>query len=313
MHRVLPCLLGLVLAAPAAAEIPQPVRAMIDAAIATGDRGKVDAVIEAAKATNPGDEGEIDALRSGFLAAQNEQAKLRAERQRAARQGAGLLKLWSGKGELSGFRATGNSDSAGLTGALTLTRKGADWTHKLAVRADFQRSHGQAARDQLVASYEPRYQIRDDLFAYGLAQYERDRFQGFAARYSLSGGLGYHVFDGPRLDMSIKAGPAFRYTAYTDGERDRRLAGLVGLDFDWKMTDALKLTQTANAVTETGGAAVAIIDSRNTTLNLVTGLEAKVTDRLSTRVSYAVDYDSNPATGRATTDTMTRFGLVYGF
>src|SRR5690349_5756171 len=106
MHRVLPCLLGLVLAAPAAAEIPQPVREMIDAAIATGDRGKVDAVIEAAKATNPGDEGEIDALRSGFLAAQNEQAKLRAERQRAARQGAGLLKLWSGKGELSGFRAT---------------------------------------------------------------------------------------------------------------------------------------------------------------------------------------------------------------
>ena len=66
-------------------------------------------------------------------------------------------------------------------------------------------------------------------------------------------------------------------------------------------------------MTETGGAAVAIIDSRNTTLNLVTGLEAKVTDRLSTRVSYAVDYDSNPATGRATTDTMTRFGLVYGF
>lgn len=313
MLRVPTCLLFFAVATPVHAEIPQPVRAMIDAAIATGDRGKVDAVIEAAKATNPGDEGEIDALRNGFLASQQRQAALRAERQRAARREAGLLQLWSGKGELSGFRATGNSDSEGLTGSLTLTRKGADWTHKLAARADFQRSHGQAARDQLVASYEPRYQIRDNLFAYGLTQYERDRFQGFAARYSVSGGLGYRVFDGPRLDMSIKAGPAYRYTVYTDGERDRRLAGLVGLDFDWKMTDALKLTQTANAVTETGGAAIAIVDSRNTTLNLVTGLEAKVTDRLSTRVSYAVDYDSNPAPGRATTDTMTRFGLVYGF
>ncbi len=302
-----------VVATPAHAEIPQPVRAMIDAAIATGDRGKVDAVIEVAKATNPGDANEIDAIRGSFLARLQDRATPAPTPAPAAERRTGLFDLWSGRGEVSGFRATGNSASEGFTGALTLTRKGPEWTHKVAVRADVQRSHGQATRDQFVASYEPRVEVDQDLFAYGLIQYERDRFQGFAARYSLSGGLGYHVFDGPRLDLSLKAGPAFRYTEFTAGERDRRLAGLVGLDFDWKVTDALKLTQTANAVTETGGAALAIIDSRSTTLNLVTGLEAKVTDRLTTRVSYAVDYDSNPAATRAATDTMTRFGLVYGF
>jgi putative salt-induced outer membrane protein len=48
-------------------------------------------------------------------------------------------------------------------------------------------------------------------------------------------------------------------------------------------------------------------------VNLATGLEAKVSDRLSTRLSYAVDYNSNPPAGRGDTDTISRFSLVYGF
>ena len=46
---------------------------------------------------------------------------------------------------------------------------------------------------------------------------------------------------------------------------------------------------------------------------LTTGLEAKVSDGLSTRLSYTVDYDSNPPTGAVSTDTQSRFTLVYGF
>ena len=75
----------------------------------------------------------------------------------------------------------------------------------------------------------------------------------------------------------------------------------------------MKLTQATNAVTETGGAALVFVDSRSTTINLVTGLEAKVSDRLSTRFSYAVDYDSNPPVGKVNTDSISRFSVVYGF
>jgi len=34
---------------------------------------------------------------------------------------------------------------------------------------------------------------------------------------------------------------------------------------------------------------------------------------LSTRVSYQVDYESDPPVGKVDTDTITRFTLVYGF
>ena len=71
--RFLPFVLpAAMLAAPAAAELPEPVRAMIEAAMATGDAAKVKTVVEIAKQTNPGDAAEIDALDSAYQARQRE-------------------------------------------------------------------------------------------------------------------------------------------------------------------------------------------------------------------------------------------------
>lgn len=301
------------IATPAHAALPDPVRAMIAAAVETGDARKVDTVVELAKATNPSETHEIDALHSAFRAEQARLVSRTAREKEQAIRSAGLFDLWKGRGEIGGNRSTGNTDTLGLSGALTLERKGIDWDHKVTVRADYQRSGGRTSREKLFAAYEPRYDIRDGLFAYGLAQYDRDPFQGYAARYAISGGVGAKLVDSKALDLSLKVGPALRVTRGTDGMSDTRLAGLLGLDVDWRITDRLTLTQDTNAVTETGGAAVVLVDSRSTTLNLITGLEAKVSERLSTRFSYAVDYNSNPPAGRVDTDTISRFSLVYGF
>jgi putative salt-induced outer membrane protein len=302
------------LAMPAHAALPGPVRAMIAAAVETGDARKVDTVIELAKATNPADAAEIDALRSAFRDDQARLVSRKAREKEQAIRSAGLFDLWKGRGEIGGNRSTGNTDTLGLSGALSLERKGIDWNHKISVRADYQRSGGKTSREKLFAAYEPRYDIHDGMFAYGLAQYDRDPFQGYTARYAISGGVGATLVNSKALDLSLKAGPALRLTRGTDGTTDTRLAGLLGLDLDWRLTDRLTLTQNTNAVTETGGAAaVVLVDSRSTTVNLATGLEAKVSDRLSTRLSYAVDYNSNPLAGRGDTDTISRFSLVYGF
>jgi putative salt-induced outer membrane protein len=147
----------------------------------------------------------------------------------------------------------------------------------------------------------------------GLAQYESDRFQGYSSRYSASGGLGYRVIDKSDLQLSVKAGPAWRQTDFVDGRIESKLAALIGMDFDWAITDRISLTQDTNMVADAGGSATAIIDSANTSLNLVTGMEAKISDALTTRLSYTLEYDSNPPAGSVSTDTLTRFTLVYGF
>lgn len=301
------------IASPAAAELPEPVRAMIDAAIATGDDTKVHTVAELARATNPADIDEIDAILANFDARVAVRKVAEAEAKVQQILSAGVLENWSGKGEFGAFRATGNTSNTGITTGLTINRQGIAWRHRLTGRVDYQRANGVTTREQFLARYEPNINVSDNFYVYALAQYERDRFQGFSGRYAVSGGMGYQALKGSDIELSVKAGPAYRVTQFVDGRSESRIAGLIGLDFDWSITDRLKLTQDTNAVAETGGSAVAIIDSRNTTLDLITGLNAQINSSLTARFSYAVEYDSNPPPGAVQTDTLSRVTLVYDF
>ncbi|WP_228243970.1 YdiY family protein [Porphyrobacter sp. GA68] len=308
--------------APAAAQLAEPVRAMVEAAIANGDPAQIEAVVAIARQTQPEGHAEIDALYQAWVEARQRAeaetdsatpaTKLAAAEPEAPAQ-AQQPTRWSGRGEIGAFRATGGSNDIGASGAINATWQGDRWSHKLSGRADYQAANGRTTREQMLLAYEPRYTFSDRLFAYGLAQYERDRVQGFAARYALSGGVGYRVIDADDMDLSLKAGPAVRVNRLINGGGETRLAGLLGVDFDWRITDRLTFTQDTNAVAETGGSALLIVDSNNTSLNLVTGLEAKISDALSTRMTYQVDYNSNPPAGRVNTSTLSRFTLVYGF
>lgn len=293
--------------------IPRGVRAMIRAAMKTGDKGKIETVLALAREAAPDGEGEIEAIETAWRADVAEQTRLAREANTRRIREAGLFELWSGEGQLGGFQASGNSDNVGLSAGLKLKRQGEDWSHALRATADYQRSNGVTSREQFLFAYEPRYQIADELFAYGLAQYERNKLQGFSGRYAISGGIGYQVANSGDLKLSVKAGPALRMTDFTIAEDETRLAALFGLDFDWQIAERLALTQDANVVTETGGQATVIVDSSRTTLNLVTGLDARVSDRLRSRITYTVDYDSEPPLGKVSTDTITRLTLVYGF
>lgn len=281
---------------PAAAALPDPVRAMIDAAFEDGEAATIDAVITLAKRTNPDDVPEIDAIRAEYDAAR---AQARAERLGTQ----GFFEGWSGEGELGFSQSTGNSDNISLAAGLALTREGHRWRHAFRAQADFQRSNGTTTREHFLVAIEPQYKINDRLFAYGLGQYERDRFQGYSARYTASGGLGYRVIDNDGMTLDLRAGPAWRQTELTTGGTDSALAGLASLDLQWDIADSLALRQRASALLESG----------TSTLTSETALETRLVGALSARLGYRVEYESDPPTGRKSTDTQTRATLVYGF
>lgn len=285
------------------AELPSPVRAMIDAAIASGKADSVANVIDLAKQTHPDDVAEIDAMAQAFADQQKQLAAQEAQQKEAELRTAGLFDNWSGQGQLGALRSTGNTSNTGLTAGLELARTGIDWRHKVNAIADFQRTNGVTTREQFLFAYEPNYQLNERLFVYGLGQYERDRFQGFSSRVAASGGFGYRVIEQDRMQLSVKAGPAYRKTSFIAGGSDSSLAGLASLDFDWQVLDTVKLTQDASA----------FIQSGNNTYLSTTGLEVALGGALSARLAYAVEHDSNPPAGAVKTDTITRFTLVYGF
>ncbi len=286
----------------ALAEIPDPVRAMIDAAIATGDEATVRTVIDLAKSTNPDDGEELDAIFADYETSLAAIAEVEGAAKEAEIRSAGLFQNWSGKGELGAFNSTGNAENTGITASLALKREGVNWRHKLSGRADYQEANGITTREQFLAAYEANLKLSERLYAYGLVQYERDRFQGFAARYAASGGLGYDVLvDGPTL--SIKAGPAWRRTDLTDGTSTSSMAALAALDFDWQLAESIAFTQDASA----------LIQSGSSTYISETGLQAGISDDLSVRLSYAFEVDTDPPPGAVNTDTLSRITIIYDF
>ncbi len=292
---------------PAMAKLPEPVKAILNAALEGGDDAEIKTAFKLIKATNPDDLAEIESLESEYKAAYEvklaEEAKTKAAEEEAKLANAGFFDNWSGNGELGAFRSSGNSSNTGLTAGVKLTKEGKKWRYNFRAVADFQRTDGVTTKEQYLAAIEPNYKINDRLFAYGLGQYERDRFQGFSARYSVSGGLGYQVIDTEKTQLAVKAGPAYRQTNFITGGSQSSLAGLAALDFAWQLSPNLKLTETA----------AAYIESANTTLSSETAIEAKLSTSLSARLSYLIDYDSNPPLGAVGTDTLTRITLVYGF
>lgn len=280
----------------AGALIPETIRSMLDAAIQSGNDSDVAVVVKYARAADPlsGD--------AVYGIAQRWRAEREAARQAVIRQ-ASFLNLWTGKAELGGFIATGNSETAGGSAVLALNREGLDWRHKFHAQADYQESLGTTTREHYLASYEPNYKFGERAYAYGAVQYESDRFLGYDDRFSASAGAGYSAIKNSAMQLDLELGPAYRHTAFTDETVQSSFAARGSLDFRWRILSGLSLTQAASAY----------IQRYNSTLNGTTALNAKLLGPLSAQLSYNVQYESMPPVGRETTDTISRASLVYSF
>jgi putative salt-induced outer membrane protein len=152
-------------------------------------------------------------------------------------------------------------------------------------------------------AYEPRYKVNERLSAYGLLQAEHDPVLGYDARYSVSAGLGYRVLRSDAISVDLQGGPAFRHTDPVAGDNENSVSGRAALDARLQLRPGLQLTQTGSA----------FLDSRSNTFSATTGLEAQLFGPLAARLSYNVQYESDPTLGRVSTDTLSRITLVYGF
>lgn len=290
-------------ATPALAELPPSVAAMLDEAIANGSEAEVDAVAKFARKALPGQTAEIDAHLSDYRNRLAANAAAKAQEAQAERDGAGFFSGWTGKGELGGFLSAGNSDTRGLAAGLALTRETTDWRFNLRANADYQRSNGATSAEQISAAVEPNYKVGEHLFFYGLGQFERDPFQGFDARYILSGGVGYRPISKDHIKLDLKAGPAWRNTDFIRTVDENALSGLGSANLYWKLSPTLSLNEAASILAQTD----------KSTLTALTSVDAKINGSLSARLSYQVRHETNPPTGLKNTDTLSRMTLVYGF
>lgn len=281
---------------PAHAELTPAYRDLLLKAIAGGNETDVDTLAKYLKQTSPDDAAEIDKIIADH---RTEVAAAKEEKLRHA----GFFDNWKGEGQVGAYLSTGNSKTSGVTVGLNLTKEGMKWRYNFRALADYQRTNGETSRNQWLIALEPNYKFDDRFFAFGLLQYEKDRFQGFSSRETVGGGLGYRVIAQPRLTLDLKAGPTWRHTDYIIGPNSDKIDALANATMAWKITPTVTLSENGSAY----------IGSGDKTFMSLTALDAKLGGKLSARISYQVNYETDPLPGIEKTDTLSRVTLVYGF
>jgi len=276
--------------------IPPTIRSMLDAAIAAGNEGEVATIVKYARAADPASGDAVLRIATEWRAVRAKERQTRVEQAR-------WYNLWAGRAQIGGFVTTGNSDTSGVTGSLDLTREGLEWRHKLRGQIDYQRSIGITTREHYLAAYEPNWKLDSRRYVYGALQFEADRFFGYTQRYSASAGAGYSAVQTREMTLALELGPAFRHTIFTDAVVESSIAARGRIDFDWKLSPGLTLSQDA----------AAYLQHYNSTISSTTALAARLVGPLSAQVSYSVQYESLPPIGRVSTDTISRASLVYTF
>ncbi|WP_338465731.1 DUF481 domain-containing protein [Novosphingobium sp. ZN18A2] len=276
--------------------LPPDLQKMLDAAIASGNEKDVDTIARYIAQVAP------DSAKTVTMAVA-EHKKARKERQRERLASQRFFDAWKGEGQFGAFQSSGNTNALGVSLGLSLEKEGLHWRHKIRGHVDYQRSDGVVSRNQMKFSYEPNRKFDGNMFVYGLAQFERDPFQGFEQRYSISGGLGSRLIDSNSMTLDVKAGPAWRFANYTTGPSDAQLSLLTAAQYKWRIARLLTFTQSLDAVLASG----------DKTVNAVSALDSKLGGGFSARLSWQLNYESDPADGAKSVDTLSRVTLVYGF
>jgi putative salt-induced outer membrane protein len=294
--RALLLVLPLLLANAEDPTIPPTIKSMLDAAMEAGNEADVAVIVKYAKTADPASADLVMKIATDWRNDRQQTA------QRKLRE-ADFLDLVKGHAELGGYVSTGNTENVGLSAAIALRREGIEWRHKLRFQADYQESLGVTTQDRYLAAYEPNWKFDDRAYVYGAAQYERDRFSGFNSRISLSAGAGYSAIRSPAMKLDVELGPAFRQTDFIDQTSESNVAARGSLDFGWKVSRGISVTQTASAY----------LEQSNSTVATKSALLTKLIGPLSAQFSYSVQFESMPPIGRKTTDTTSRAALVVDF
>jgi putative salt-induced outer membrane protein len=201
---------------------------------------------------------------------------------------------------------TGNSstDSIGLGGAFIYRPD--SWT--VATKAAYVRN--EAASDlkaqSLALSFNASHALGPRLSSFGRYGYLRDRFAGIEQRHTLEGGVAYLLADAAPQTLIVDAA-----LGYAHEEQALGLARSNGI-LTAGAVYTVKISATSDFSDE-GRMVFSLADSSDWRVANVASLGAKVTTRVSLRLSNTIRFVDAPVAGFEKMDTVTAIALVAKF
>lgn len=211
---------------------------------------------------------------------------------------------WSGKGELGGVLARGNTETETLNGKIDMTNEVDRWKHLVGFSVLRTVNDGVTSANRWELRGESDYELTDRSYLFGALRYEDDEFTDYEYQATASAGYGYKFIDNEATKLDGKIGVGYRQSELrTSGETqdDAILRGV--LDYSHKITETTEILN--KFLVEAG--------SENTYLQNVLGLQVSMTDTLALGLSYEIRHNTDVLPGTENTDQVLTANLVFGF
>ena len=215
----------------------------------------------------------------------------------------GVPQGFRGSAALTASGTTGNTDTGELSFAGRLSYGIGEWSHSVGFAGELGESNGERDEEKLFAIYEGSRALDSRVYLYGTGRFEYDGFATNERDAFLGAGVGYRIVNTPDFAWRVQGGPGVRYTELNTGDSETEGAALVSSRFYYGLTDTISLTNDTDVLTS----------DINTVATNDFGVNYRMTDTLSTRVSYRTDYNSDPLPGLESTDNTLGVSLVVGF
>ncbi|MCJ8139911.1 DUF481 domain-containing protein [Falsirhodobacter halotolerans] len=234
----------------------------------------------------------------------------------------------SGSASLGYAGATGNDESQNLNIGARLTHKAGPFSQNLSFLMRFEEDDNESTVKKVYGVYDGLYDFTPRFYGFvmgrvitdGLADevtdedlprgvLESDLTQGerdaiIARKIEQDAfigiGPGYRIFDQPDLAWRLQAGVGQSYLKFGDGRSESEVGYVLSSRFYWGINENVFVTMDTDALNSDEALRV----------NNDLGVNFRITDAFSTRVSYLSDYNESRA---IRTDNTLGVSLVYGF
>lgn len=213
---------------------------------------------------------------------------------------------WTGEGAFNAGVTTGNTETTDLGIGLKLKHQGDNWVQYGELAADYGETDNIETKNRIFAAGQVDRIFDDRLSGYGRLTWERDEFSGFDNRYFAGFGAAWKAINGDATKWTLEGGPGYkidevRATLTTAASTEESVGVRAGSKFEHKFNDAVSLSNNTEVV----------YSEASTQVSNIVALTANLWGNLSARVSLDVRHDTDPLPGFESTDTATRFSLVY--
>lgn len=214
----------------------------------------------------------------------------------------------SGGASVSYSGKTGNNETQDLSVGVRLRHAQGRLVQAIGLALDFSDADGTSTKEDVFGVYDANYYFAEKVYGFvlgrvntdGLANIAADPVNTYETDAFVGVGPGYRVVNTPVVTWRVQAGLGVSYLENGLGQSETETGYLAASRLFYKINDNLFVTNDTDILTS----------DTATRVNNDLGVNIKMTEAFSTRVSYLTEYNDSRA---ISTDNKLGVALVYGF